>query len=123
MSITVKNVLCHRSAVTVITKQVWPWELPVLEAQFGEGRISVRDDSTIDRELPEAEAEFERLANAYGIGGRGMTCVEEAYGPGSRGVSALRKAIKASVSRPAPKKAEAKVSEAPHGGDDPLADI
>lgn len=122
MSIPVKNVLCHRSANTVIAKQVWPWELPVLEAQFGEGRISVKDDSETERELPDAEVEFERLAMAYGLGGRGMTCVEEAYGPGSRGVKELRKAINAATAKPAPKPSKAKVSKADEA-DDPLADI
>ena len=111
MSISVKNVLCHRSANTVIAKQVWPWELPVLEAQFGEGRVTIRDEDTvIDRELPDAESEYRRLGMAYGLGSKGMSHVEEAYGPGKRGVRALEKEIKDSKSRPAPavpKKAKA----------------
>jgi hypothetical protein len=105
--ITVKNVLLHRSANTVIAKQVWPWELPVLEAQFGEGRISIREDSEVDRELPDAESEFVRLGVAYGIGSRGMTHAEEAYGPGKRGVAALRKEILSSAAK-APAVAKAK---------------
>lgn len=103
MQVSVQNVLIHRDSMTKIGKQLRAWEVPVLEAKFGEGLVERMDgEGTHEVEqLPNAAAEFHRLMRAYGSdtgnGGTNLPCVELAYGRGRQGVAALEKAMNESV--------------------------
>lgn len=127
MKVTVHNVLINRDMVLKVPKQVWPWELPVLEAKFG-ATLQRKDSERIElSELPDAGVEQERLLLAHGSdagrGGTNVPFVTQVYGPGSRGIKALEKAIKASARKPkTTKKAAAKPKpEAASDETDPLS--
>ena len=132
MKVTVQNIVVDRDMVTKIGKQVWPWEVPVLEAKYGEGRVRKLDKAEIEIEaLPDVDDEFGRLATAHcldsGEAGTNQPYVEMAYGRGSIAKKALLKEIKASAAKRKPrKKASAKKPEpvkADDGDGDPLDSI
>ena len=84
--------------VAVINKNVPAWELPVLEEVFGEGNIVKLGDVSIERDPPDAEAEYKRLGDVYGgTGNPKVSFVERVYGAGSRGQAEVGKAIAESV--------------------------
>lgn len=56
----------ERNEHLAIARPVAPWEIPVLELVHGQEKIIVVGDEFIDRELPDAGAEFDRLSARYG---------------------------------------------------------
>lgn len=68
-----------------------PWELPLLEYLYDTGNIEVTGEFVVaDRELPEVNDEFARLASRYGKNNEtGVPHVEEVFGRGQQGIRAL----------------------------------
>lgn len=127
MKVTVQNIIVDRDMVTKISKQVWPWEVPVYEAKFGEGRVRTLGTEEIEvQELPDVDTEFARLVGAHGIdsgdSGTNQAYAELAYGRGRIGKDALAKQM-GSGKQAAKKKVSAKkpkAAEADDGDGDPL---
>lgn len=128
MKVTVHNVIVDRDFVTKIAKQVWAWEVPVLEAKFGDGKVRTLDTVEIEREsVPDTGDELARLIAAHGL-----DAFEFAYGKGRPAHSALDSEMKKACgvkkkSKPrkkvAAKKPKAVAKPAADDGDgDPLAD-
>jgi hypothetical protein len=126
MKIAVQNLIVDKDMVLKASKQVWPWEVPVLQEKHGEGKVRLLDTAEVERrELPDAGQEFVRLGKAHGIDGgqraTNLPYVELAYGRGRSGVKELAKEIKKSVPKTtrATKKKTAKkpepVAETPTG--------
>ena len=98
MKITVHNVIVDRDSMTKVSRQVWPWELPVLESKFPDGLVKVTGVSFVERdELPDPGTEFIRLSNQYGADtNTKIPHVDIAYNRGSEGVDMMAKVIKGS---------------------------
>ena len=111
-----------RSETTTANLTVPPWEVAVLAAVHGGDITSVVGERPVQKELPDATAEYERLANRYGKDeDNGQEYVAMVYGVGARGVQALRAEIaKASRSAPAAVKPE---TVPPVVDEDPLAGL
>lgn len=119
-----------RDETTRIARDVWEWELPILEAKHPEGYV-IREDQTseVEREAPPDPAEeIARLDRVYGNDDGQRPLVELVYGYRDKGVKDLQKRIEASIcdgkaparkKAPAKKKAAAAKAEAP---EDPLGD-
>ena len=120
MKALVQTVLIDRDMVTKISKEVWGWETPVLEAKFGDGRVRVLDESEREiEELPDAKDELMRLANAHGFDTSSNTAYAElAYGRGKAAESELAKAMKKKLKKAASK--PKKPAKADEGDGDPL---
>lgn len=82
------------TAATIV-RDVAEWELPVLEEVFGEGNVQKLGERLIQRDAPDADAEYERLVGCYKQppGEAAVPYVETVYGSGSRGKKAIAKAI------------------------------
>lgn len=111
-----------RSETTTANLTVPPWEVAVLAAVHGGDITSVVGERPVQKELPDATAEYERLANRYGKDeDNGQEYVAMVYGVGARGVQALRAEIaKAARSAPAVDKPEPTV---PTEDENPLAGL
>lgn len=132
MKVTVQNLIIDMDMVLKASKQVWPWEIPVLQEKHGEGKVRLLDTAEVERsELPEAGMEFGRLVSAHGFDtgktGTNLPYVELAYGRGRAGIKELAAEIKKSVAKakrkPSKKKAAKKpepVKETGEGSGDPL---
>ena len=99
MKVHVQNLIIDMDMVLKPSKQVWPWEVPVMQEKYGEGKVRLLDTVEIEvEELPDAATEYHRLGIAFGFdggeGGSQRPFVEDAYGRGKAGVDALAKAIK-----------------------------
>jgi hypothetical protein len=86
--------------VAVMIEEYPEWEIPILEAVFGEGNISVISERVREYYInprmagavPEASAEYERLNSVYGgTGNPRVPFVEKVFGSGTLGVRELRK--------------------------------
>lgn len=97
----------NRSETTVTTVEVPPWEVPVLVQVNGDDRCKPVGILPVDRELPEPEGEFHRLATKYGTDENGQDHVATIYGVGVRGVQKLAEEI-------------AKAAVEPTASDDPM---
>ena len=101
-----------RDETTAILHLVAEWEIPLLEAKYGDERLSLGElVEAKNREWPmDAKSEFQRLASQYGRTGTGdnaLSFVERVYGGGSVGVKNLERAMKeARASKPGKSKAE-----------------
>lgn len=95
MKVTVHNVIVARDAMTKISKQVWPWELPILESQFPGGAVQLTGTTFAELEsLPDTEEEFVRLERMYGVEeGTKQSHISLAYERGARGFALLETAI------------------------------
>jgi hypothetical protein len=98
---TVRNVMVTvvRNESTKIPKIVRPWEVPILEDIHGAENILIGGavEKEID-ELPDAQDEYARLEQAYGMNGDTKNpYVQIVYGNGRAGVKALEEAIEASA--------------------------
>ena len=86
------------------TKQVSvpPWEVPILKIVHGDG-VEVVDEIDVDREPPEAQDEYRRLAARYSPNKEeANSAVALAYGTYEAGFSALEKEIgKSDAAHPA----------------------
>lgn len=127
MKITMHKSIINMDMVTKISRELWPWEVDILDAKHGDGTVQVIDPTVeVEREsLPDAADEFARLARMYGSDNSGMSYVEVVYGRGKAGIRALEKAMKQQPKRKvAKKKTAAKkpatAKKAAVGGD-PLA--
>jgi len=132
MKVSVQRVIIDRDMVLKVAKKAWSWEVPVLQEKYGD-KVRLLDEVEVDVDgLPEASAEFSRLALAHGStggnGGTHTTFVELAYGRGKAGIDALRKAMGAAhgpKAKKGKKKVTAKKPEAvkvtDEGEGDPLA--
>lgn len=84
-----------RSEHSTIIEFFGAWEIPVLKAVHGEENVvetgRVKD---VDREVPDAKAEFDRLARRYGVDKEdsGQPWASLAYA-GARGIRDLQLAI------------------------------
>lgn len=91
----------RRSETTTTRVMVPNWEVPILEALHGIG-ISVVQEQPVERDPPEAGAEFERLAGRYGSerkkdGSLGDLIVQNVYGQHQAGIMNLQRQIDAAV--------------------------
>ena len=112
-----------RSETTTAVVVVPPWEVAVLAAVHGGDITSVVGVTPVRRELPEAAAEYERLANKYGKDEEnGQEYVAMVYGVGARGVTALQAEI-AKTTRSSVPAAAKPASAAPSEDADPLAGL
>lgn len=104
MDIRVQNVTVYLNKMAAPSKQVWPWELPVLEEKYPGGLVERKSEVSVQvEEVPKADEEYNRLGMAYGGDPeRGVSYVELAYGRGRAGVSALGQAIQQAAAGQAP---------------------
>jgi hypothetical protein len=98
MKIAIYNVVVDRDDMTKPSKQVWSWELPVLESKFPGGLVHVLGRTFCERDsLPDAEEEHFRLQRQYGVEeDTKQAHVDLAYDRGDKGIELLAKAIKGS---------------------------
>jgi len=114
MDVKTIHVLISRDKMTKVPKEIWPWELAVVEQKFPDGLVEVMGEGSIERDsLPEADSEFIRLSEMYGSDERtGATHMERCYGTGKAGMDAFAKTIVASLQKAKPKaKTKAAVKE------------
>lgn len=120
------RVQVNRSETTTITKDVAPWEVAILAAVNGDDRIVVIGETPVNRALPDAGMEYDRLVTKYKVDpATGVEYVASVYGVGRRGVEALAKEIekaRLSAQAPAVQSAEYDANDDPMAGlfDDPL---
>jgi hypothetical protein len=117
--------LVVRDAMMKIPRQGPAWELPILEAIYGEGNLE--DVEELETEAPEPippEDELARLSKAYGRekrndGSAGESWASIAYGRGSVGVKALRGLMEDAIvsDEPKAKKGRKPKDEQPEGDD------
>lgn len=99
MKILTVTVIIERDPMTKIPKEVYPWEVPLLRAQYGDEKVEILESKTstfanVD-ELPDAQEEWLRLRQQYGIEpDTKQSIVDIAYGRGEIGIDALEKVIK-----------------------------
>lgn len=91
-----------RDGACILTKQVPAWELPVLQAVWGDGVTELRDIIVEIVKPPTSQGEFDRLARVYSFerdegGSKGMPFVEAVYGQHGAGVGRLKAAMLASI--------------------------
>jgi hypothetical protein len=115
MIVNAPIVIIDMDAMMKIGKQVWPWEVAVLQEKFGESMVRIQEVSEVEvKELPDAAEEYMRLQNAHGAdsgdGGSNLPYVQMAYGRGKAAIAAFEKEIKASIKKPKIAKAKAKKS-------------
>lgn len=125
MKVVVQNLVVDMDMVTKVGKQVWSWEVPVLEAKYGGGKVRLQDTAEIEiQALPDPAEEYQRMGRAHGKdsgdGGTNMSFVELAYGRGVVGLKALAKEVKGCVAKKSRRKPAAKPKPAPTGDGDPL---
>lgn len=89
------NVEIKLNANTVVNKEVFPWEISILNTLHGEENVNELEEGRIQDVEGEKE-EVMRLARLYG-----RNVLENRFGAGVR---PLLEAIRASVSEAAPKK-------------------
>lgn len=118
MIVVAQNLIIDRDVMTKIGKQVWPWEVLVLQCKFGGGKVRIEKGDTEEitlNALPDAATEMDRLERAHGSdGGSGVLYARDAYGRGPDGIKALKKAMKASVKnreKPKPKDEQKKAPD------------
>lgn len=97
-----------RDEMTGLVIHVGAWELPILEAKHGEGKIEVGELKEFKgRPWPtDTRSEMQRLNTLYGMRGTGDSAVsfaEFVYGAGTVGLKALDAAIKAAIKASEPK--------------------
>lgn len=90
-----ERVTVKRDTQTTYVRDVPPWEIPLLEFTFEDGNVVRTGQFTeVDREYPEAGAEFARLAQAYGADAKAdVPHVASVYGDSGRGLRELQRAI------------------------------
>lgn len=131
MKVQAPTVIIDMDVMTKVNRQIWPWELDVLQEKFGEDKVVVQKVSEVEvNALPDAADEYGRLMNTHGAdsgdGGSNMPFVQAAYGRGKSGIAELGKAMKASTKKPRKKAAAKKPTPAPvveEAEGDPLDDM
>ena len=108
-AVTALLVIIDRGITEKISKEIWPWELPVYVEKFGEGKCVVTGERVQETELPDPEEEFARLHSVFGVEEQTKQhYADMAFGRGKAGIIELGKAIKDSVAKPKkPKKVKA----------------
>lgn len=92
------EVLVNRDANTIIPRQAWPWELPILEELYGSGSVVVSNEFDREFDIPETEQELARLTRLYGSEEESkIPYVEVVYGRSTNGMRQLQRAIAQSV--------------------------
>lgn len=124
MKLKAHKVIVVRDETTRIGKEVWEWELPILDAVHPEGFvIQTGEIIEVERtELPNPAAEYDRLTRIYKQDESGRDFTELVYGFRQKGVSELAELIEAAVvgaSKRKPRKAAEKAVASPV---DPLGD-
>ena len=102
------QVKIHRDEMTGLLIHVGAWEVPILEAKHGEGKVEVGELKEFKgRSWPaDARSEMQRLNTLYGRRGSGdsaVTFAEFVYGAGTPGIRALEAAMKDAVKAAEPK--------------------
>jgi hypothetical protein len=90
-----KYAVCEVRVSELHTKQLScpPWEVPILQAIHGNA-VTVIGEREVDRDPPEPEHEYQRLATRYsGNKETPSTVVAQVYGVFEAGIHALEKAI------------------------------
>jgi len=120
-TVTLLQVIIDLELTTKVSKEIYPWELPVYEEKFGEGACIASGERACKMALPDAGAEFSRLSACLGADeDTKISFVELAYGRGKHGIKSLEKAISGSTK---PKrKAKAKADPKPDDDPEPKAD-
>lgn len=89
------EVKIKRDTQTTYVVSVPEWEVPIIEFLYDDGNVEQLETvTTIDREYPSAEYEFDRLTKAYGKDSdTKVPIVAAVYGNAGAGVRALKKAM------------------------------
>jgi hypothetical protein len=90
-----ERIKVKRDLNTVHSKEVAPWEVPVIEFIFEDGNVE-RTDVFLEvaRDYPDPQREFERLTKCYGSDPQsGVPYAASVFGNASTGVRNLRKMI------------------------------
>jgi hypothetical protein len=118
-----EKVKVTRDTNTVHSREVPPWEFPLIEFLFGEGNLVRTDEfvvptkgKLINHDYPDAKIELNRLIDAYKADPKsGIPYAISVYGNGTAGVRSLQKLIdeakdadKAAAKETAPTPARAK---------------
>lgn len=113
--VVVLQIIIDRGIATKVSKEIWPWELPVYEAKFGDGACVETGTRDCECVLPDAGEEFARLHTALGVDeDTKQNFADLAYGRGKQGVNSLAKAMKASIKKVRkPRKPKDKVESGP----------
>jgi hypothetical protein len=98
------TVMVSRDLTCTVAKRVYPWEVPIIKAQWG-GQADVQGFTPgIKGDFPDAEDEFARLEGVYGVNpDTKRAYVEEVYGTGETGIDRLDEAIAGSWEPPKPR--------------------
>ena len=115
VTVVVLQIIIDRGIATRVSKEIWPWELPVYEAKFGDGACIETGTRDCECVLPDAGEEFARLHTALGVEeDTNQNFADLAYGRGKAGINSLAKAIKGSVKKKRkPRKQKAKPKDEP----------
>lgn len=91
------RIIIERDPMTKIPKTVMPWEVPIFRNQYGDEKIEILGETTVEvDEVPEAQDEYSRLRLQFGIDtDTKQSHTDIVYGRGADGVEKLAKAIKA----------------------------
>jgi hypothetical protein len=95
-----KSIIIERDPMTKIPKLAAPWEVPVYRSQYGDEKVEISEkDTEVEiAALPDAEEEYLRLRDVFGIEpDTKQSHVDLVYGRGAQAIKPLREAIKASV--------------------------
>lgn len=111
VDVTISELAKHRITIPA-------WELPVVEATWPEA-VSVVEEVTIERALPDAADEFTRLATKYGPKNEDVPTVAAVFGNFGPGVRALEADIAKSISGSKPVAVEFEASGATKEVTDP----
>jgi len=94
------QIVIERDPMTKIPKMAAAWEVPVYRSQYGDEKVEILSDAIEMQisELPDANEEYIRLRDVFGIEpDTKQSHVDLVYGRGRAGVKALEEAIQASV--------------------------
>lgn len=96
------DVIIERDPMTKIPKRILDWELPIYQEKYPTGIEVIGDAVEHVDELPDAEAEANRMRVLHGADPKtGAVYFDDVYGRGRAGVAEFEKAIHAARVKPA----------------------
>jgi hypothetical protein len=94
----------RRNESTTVRTIVPAWEVPLLQALHGQINVNILESTVRTAEVPDAEAEFQRLENRYGRtrqedGSVGMPYAQAVFGQFMPGIMTLERMIETATVR------------------------
>ena len=84
----------QRSELSTHTEVMYPWEMAILQHLFGDLAVKEVGESFEDRDVPDAQGEFDRLVSRYGMDNEsGIPHAVQVYGSGRIGLQTLKAEI------------------------------